>query len=61
MSTITVKQTIVDSEPGAELKQCVREAIILSLEKDIVVVLNHNDQLFQITPSEILSTVQQLS
>lgn len=61
MSNITVKQTIVEATPDAELKQCIREAIILALEKDIAVVLSHNDNMFQITPGDILQTVQQLS
>ena len=50
--------TVIQANPGAEINQCIYEAIALCSHERVNVTLVHNARQYKVTFNELLATVQ---
>lgn len=57
MEAITVTGISAKARAGACLRDCVMEAIILSMKEEQHIIVEHNGKNYEIDPSEVLQSV----
>lgn len=57
MKDIIENKLCVEAGAGSKVAACIRESVVLAFEKDVTVVLTHNNVDFIISPGEIIDNI----
>lgn len=61
MKNINVNYVLVKAKPGADLNNCIQEALILSLKEGRKVYLVHNDRQYRIEFDKLIGEIRKVS
>lgn len=58
MKYIILNEMTVNARPGADVSDCIEEAIIYAIQQRVNVVLVHNTKEYVISPIKLMETVE---